>query len=260
MPFHPKKRPRRTIPPPSGVDWDSLCDLLGIQSMRDLARTVELAKLLPDIELAMQKFRPEEHRELLRLDRQVRWLALRRWQGNLDDPVLPPNTLRDLEALPALLALSYSRLCSWYVQSLISQIHSWGMTEPGEQRERARELVEKVGKAIVLSAGRGRPPCVVTPEDALRTYEDYLQRVKKVWRRFVSARRRVLRQALAREFTELGEHTLPPEDFLCSAEATPTTVNLRITAGHLLVSVRHLEGLLARARQARNSPDSKLPQ
>lgn len=249
MPFHPKKLPYRSISAPTGKAWRALCDLLGIQSERDLARALELATRLQDTARAMSMYKPEEQDESLRLDRKLRYLALRRWCGNLNEKILPPNTLRDLETLPALIKLDYSRLCTWHVQELISQIHAWAVEGTEEERQRARGLAEMVGRAFVLSAGRGRPPNVLSPEDALCGYKSDLQRVKKGWIQRVAARVGVLRRTLVTEFADYPEKVIPDEDFICSSEATPSTVTYEITSRRFEVSVRHLADLLAKARK-----------
>jgi len=253
MAFHPKRPSHRHVPIPSDEDWKAICDLFGIQSNLDLEKTVKLATYLQDIDRARMKMKSEEQEELLRLDRRARSLALRRVHGDLHEPLLPPNSLTDLEAVPALINLDYSRLCTWYIQKLIGQIHSWGVDGTAEEREKARELAQMAGNAIVMSAGRGRPPYAVAPEEALCAHNSDLERAKNVWKSFVSARRGLRRDVLVHEFADYPERVIPSEDFLCSDQATRNGVTLAITARRFGFSVRHLEDLLAKARRARTS-------
>ena len=256
------KRPsHRQIRIPSSSARAALCDLIGISSDRDLRETLEFARLVRDSDRARAKQDPTGWKELQALDRQVRGLALRRAYGDVGENLSPPNTLSDLKALPKLIRLDHTRLCAWYVQHLIRQVQIWSTEGNQTQRNQARHLVEEIGKALVLSAGRCRPPGArgakpgVTRAQALQVFDDTQRPVKESW--MVRTSYRTPGHLLQRLQSQFGESVIERalggsarrqaitlENWLSSADATPSLVTKRIAQVRLEVSRNQLTSLL----------------
>ncbi len=246
---------RRQIRIPSSSEWAALCDLIGVSSNRDLRETLEFARLVRDTDCARAKQDPTGWKELRALDRRVRVLALRRANGDVGANLSPPNTLSHLKALPKLIRLDHTRLCAWYVQHLIRQAQIWSTEGNQTQRNQARHLVEEIGKALVLSAGRGRPhgsrgeEPKVTPEQARRIFDDTAQKVKDLWITRIDERIPLLLDSLRETFgRDVIDRAFRPDpvDWLRSTSAVPSSAIHRITLVLLGVPRRVLQRLLAR--------------
>ncbi len=247
---------KKTLPPvPSPENWSRLCYLWDIRTQLDLQEALELADRARDTDKAILVKMPELHQRKTDLRTRVKRLALAQPSGDLHGPLLPANTLQDLEPLPKLIAFDSGQLATWHVQKLLSQIHEWGFHGDEKAREVATRLANQIGTALALAVESGRPPAILQNLEhrALKVLEG----VKKHLPRKHRQRTEKTRHDLSREFPDVRlasrdeEPGIPTLGYLQCSEAKPWTVTYRILADIYLLSQIPIFRLLNRMRQSK---------
>ena len=149
---------------PDRGEWDLICHLFGIRSKEDLEAVLDLA----DLEKRTDDVMPDRERD--RLDVEVRKLVRQKSRRAItihskksdrrpaipESPWLPPYKVKSLAPLVDLIDRSPMRLSRWYVSRLLLGLHLLGWEGTEAEKERARDLGYRLGKAVTQPLGKGR--------------------------------------------------------------------------------------------------------